>query len=1354
MNNIVPRTCIEIQQKSADQDFPWDYTSLREFRSSPAYVLLGDPGSGKSTEFGQECRALIRELVEEAELVTARDFLTLDLDSHPEWREKTLFIDGLDEVRVGQADARTPFDQIRARLDRLGKPKFRISCREADWFGGNDRAKLSMVSQDSSVRTLRLNPLTGQDVEAVLDGHPGINDTREFMMEARKRGIGGILHNPQTLGLLADSVAQDGGWPESRLEIFEKACGQMAREQNQEHKIPGHLPSPDEILDVSGYLCAIQLISGGAGWSIDTDGPSPDYIDLGACGNHPSGLLRLALSTSLFRSEGQSRFAAIHRHIAEFLGGRHLAKAIDGELPATRVLALITGGDGMVVTELRGLSAWLAAQSRDARGYLIERDPAGIGLYGDISGFSTNEKRKLIEALHQEANDLGFSPTTAMAFGSLATPDIASAIGDELMATGHDHDRQMLVAFLLQVLQHGNPLPQLSETLIHVARDETRWPWVKQLAVSAFGRNCTDDAAKTKGLSQLLADIREGRLSDSDHEILGLLLAELYPLQVTPATVWDYLAAQANPKMIGSYRRFWERKLINQSSNDEALQLLDHLTKRLPDLRRFLEHHHMEGLPLELLAHVLEACGDLTPPATIHAWLNAVLSEERLRFRRASSDCRNRIAVWLEQRPEVQKTVMLEGAERWGGSHALMHRDRLRRLMCNADLPAGFDRWCLEQAVQTSHFRTAKLLLEWAVNPLADGVGTDGLSLEIILESTQENPKLRNALEPLLVCNLSQEYFESREFFQEQQRYIDRDEQERRTWLEDVRSHADDLLKNQADHGTLYEVAEAYYSNQESLTELLGHDINLIEVVYAGLRGTVWRSGLPEDHDIVQTATESRMYYIAMPFLAGMDEIGRVDPEQLRQLAEPQMRRALAFYYFTPTGRVEEPEWYRRWVKEAPTVVADVMIRSAMSAIRAGKEHTPFRYGLAYELRDADMAQLVSLPLLRGFPVRCRSEQLSTLDDLLWAALRHADRASFRKLIDMKLSRKSMGVSQRVHWLSAGLMLSPDEYRQPLEEFVGGHDGRSRQLASFFSPKGQPYIGPDDNFSPVADGLNTPTLELLIKLIGSAFGPVGMPWGWVRSEHLPLNKVRELIQRLASSPDKDATQALAALATDERLHKWKDELDEAVTRQRVIRRDASYCHPSVDQICRTLNGGLPANPGDLAALVLDHLEEISKRIRTGNTDDRRQYWNEDRYGRLREPKNEASCRNALLSDLRQRLPPGIGAEPEGQYANAKRSDIRVACAGFNLPVEVKKNTHRDLWSAPRMQLISQYSSDPDTEGYGIYLVFWFGAALTQAPAAGPRPATPEELRRQLEATLTDEESRKISICVIDVANPK
>ena len=61
-------------------------------------------------------------------------------------------------------------------------------------------------------------------------------------------------------------------------------------------------------------------------------------------------------------------------------------RLIESGLPARRVVALIAQ-DGSVVTELRGLSAWLATHSARARHELIEGDPIGVGLYGDIRGF-------------------------------------------------------------------------------------------------------------------------------------------------------------------------------------------------------------------------------------------------------------------------------------------------------------------------------------------------------------------------------------------------------------------------------------------------------------------------------------------------------------------------------------------------------------------------------------------------------------------------------------------------------------------------------------------------------------------------------------------------------------------------------------------------------------------------------------------------------------------------------------------------------------------------------------------------------------------------------------------------------
>ena len=166
---------------------------------------------------------------------------------------------------------------------------------------------------------------------------------------------------------------------------------------------------------------------------------------------------------------------------------------------------------------------------------------------------------------------------------------------------------------------------------------------------------------------------------------------------------------------------------------------------------------------------------------------------------------------------------------------------------------------------------------------------------------------------------------------------------------------------------------------------------------------------------------------------------------------------------------------------------------------------------------------------------------------------------------------------------------------------------------------------------------------------------------------------------------------------------------------------------------------------------MDRLCELANKIRTGNTDDWRQHWNEPSNGDPT-PKHEDHCRDALLSDLRQRLPQGIDAQPEGQYANDKRADMRISGGTFQVPVEIKKNSHPHLWSALHNQLIARYTTDPDTDGYGIYLVFWFGKDRT-TPPSGTRPANAQELKEQLEATLSCEQARKISICVINVSRP-
>ena len=161
-------------------------------------------------------------------------------------------------------------------------------------------------------------------------------------------------------------------------------------------------------------------------------------------------------------------------------------------------------------------------------------------------------------------------------------------------------------------------------------------------------------------------------------------------------------------------------------------------------------------------------------------------------------------------------------------------------------------------------------------------------------------------------------------------------------------------------------------------------------------------------------------------------------------------------------------------------------------------------------------------------------------------------------------------------------------------------------------------------------------------------------------------------------------------------------------------------------------------------------------IRTANDNGWRPYWNEGKHRQPVEPKYEDSCRDALLGDLRPRLPGEADAQPEGRYADNKRADIRVACGGFHVPVEIKKNSHPKLWSAIRNQLMARYTIDPATGGYGIYLVLWFGEdprRRTPLPPSGSRPDGPDALKAGLEEGLAPDEARRISVCVIDVSAP-
>ena len=1378
MRITVDRTCAEIGPSSDGRSEVGVSQPLSTFRSLPAYVLLGDPGAGKTTEFKRQCQ----ELGDAAEYVRARDFIRLDLESHPEWRDTTLFIDGLDEMRAGAADSRIPLDEIRNRLERLDHPTFRISCREADWLGHNDRQSLEAVSPDGRIAVLRLDPLSEQAVNELLGSRSLGVGAEDFLHQARIRGVAGLLDNPLTLGLLADAVRYGGGWPASRLETFETACRQMATEQNDEHRAGAAPQSVATVLDCAGYLCALQLLSGIDGYLLSAAIEGSSFVSLetvaGALEHRSRSCLEATLASRLFTAPGERARSPVHRLVAEFLAGRYISALIREGLPARRALALMTStGDGRVVTVLRGLSAWLAAHPGEARRHVIEADPVGAGIYGDIGGFTTDDKKRLLRSLAAFATEGPLSGhhwrdgrtgeawyDSGWAFRSLASSDMASTIDELLRTAGAGSTGDRLIEFVLDLLSEADrteigSLAALRSTVRAILLEVTTPPGMRRRALDAYLRLSPGGGEKALTLARLLEAARVGELPDPDNELVGTLLDRLYPDLITPSQVWHFVAPKGRSDLVGRYWQFWTFTLEQRSSDEHVPVLLDALHEDASRVIPELDESQFEGLPVRLLERGLEACGDQLELPHLYNWLSTV---GQLLVTSLPRDRARGVREWLEARPEIQKAVYLEWLRR------RRRDDPLGYWHCGAlhgsRLPADFGLWCLEQAIAIGDTEpsVSEELLSQAHGSLQDPLTGDGLTLDILRDRTRGRGTLTEHVDRLCRTRAGGESTDRdphREEIEARRRQArDEQRQRREEWADAIRSRETELRENRFSPTGLDALAKAYFglfvgidhvdSPRSRIAEFMGGDRRLVDIVMAGLREAVTRDDVPAAERTISLHRESKHSWLAYPVLASLHLLDEEDPARLDGLDDALKRDALAVHYCVPLGLVSAP-WHGRWFRDNPELVLDVLYRCAVTALRAGDKSPPGFNDLEAVTGHDDLVHDMRLRLLRAFPIRAPETQHRLLDRLLGYAFEYPDKSALCGLVQRKLSTTSMTVAQRVRWMATSALLRPGSGFAELAAWVGESERRVRHLAEFFRDvSDRRGLG-----GSILDSIRDPAaLKVTIEMLGCKFRPFAES-GLVPLEMDASDRISELIAQLGALAGDEAQRALRDLLDDPRLSAWQANLEWSLARQRVIHRDSSYCHPTIEQVQRTLADRAPSNVADLAVLLTERLRDISADIRGGGSNPWRHVWNEDRYGRPTDAKPETSGRDWLLESLDRRLPPAVDVASERPYASGKRADITATCGAFNVTIEIKRNSAVDLWSALRRQLIDQYTKESKTSGYGIFLVLWFGEGETTRRPDGSRPATTVELAQLLEQDLTPGEARKVSVIVMDVTKP-
>lgn len=1301
----------------AEESLTWE-----DFGQEQVIVVLGEPGAGKTTEFEHQAA---RE--SDANFLTIRKFLRLPLED-PQLRSETLYLDGLDEMRA-DGSRHGVLDSIITRLIELGRPRVRLSCRAADWFGELDRSQLMDAAPSSKVVVVELQPLSDEEVEQYVQAS-GLPDTAAFLEMVRRQSLDDWLKNPQTLELMID-VARKGALPATRSGLFEEACDIMAREGNRTHRQAGRTSvNVDRILEAAGLLSAVELIAGLGGFASDPDESDPDFPPLEDM-PFSQEELRAAIGSRLFRwSEG--RATPIHRTVAEFLAARSLRDLIRKGLPLNRVLRLITGHDGGTLSDLRGLFAWLATLLPKHAEALVARDPAALIFYGDPEPLPPNLKRVVLGELEKLAKRepwFLYQGGHWQAFGGLADsaliPELRAALIQPELPQGYRLS-------VLAMLAYGHPLREMRSDLVRLVYSSDSPKEVGELGLQALV-----NVSEASECLSLLEDVHAGIIIDPQDELRAHLLGNLYPGMLDSCQVLQYLTIPSRHS--GRYVIFVTRGLLSKTVDANVPDLLDGMSGS-----SFRSQSRMRRpwpqLIGSLLRRGLEGHGDDVSVERIWSWLQ-VAQESQGSFLEAKDQAA--IRGWFSSRPERVSEMYRWWVLRGDLGPASAGDFKFWRALCEPSRPADLWLWQLSMAESWADKREGEALFRSVVYAMRNEECP--LTLGDLYGWAERHPAFRPMLEALVTPPLSCSDPKAGAGDQREE------EKEASELAEEFKRNLGAIRTGQ--HGGLRYLAERFlYSicdpfeaeSLDSFQQELGPEIAV--AAESGFLATLERSDLPTPEQIGESAAHGREFPVCIPVLAGA--VLRHKAGTLPRLREsPGLRVALAFEFAQTAYR--PPRWFDSVIEEDPDTAASVIGLAWRPLLRSNADFVPHFYSRTDKVVQL-IAQRIGLSLLREFS-RSRAR---LLQGLMHLALAGSSREDLEAVARVEAARPHGAESRRQHtlWLALLALVCPADGLERIKSYLARGQSTEKGYALTDSLGS---LSKADGYS--LSLASSAVLAKLVQVLGKACPSQPAPEGGWAGRHDPYESSRfvgELINLLASRLEDDAAAHLQELRDNRSLGSWREKLSQAVEQQRRKIREARYQRPSLGDTVKVLQGGEPTNVADLHAIVCDHLRTFAEEIEKGPESGYQNFWNVKGAGALESPVPENEARNRLRSLINPRLKPlGISAEIEGHYTGSRRADLKVIFRSMNVPVEIKRSDHRKVWTAPREQLKAKYSIDPGAGGFGIYLVFWFGAdegqGLPKPPPGVARPSTAAEMEAALRQIYSGEEWRDIEFLCID-----
>ncbi|BCH67449.1 hypothetical protein RvVAT039_pl02820 (plasmid) [Agrobacterium vitis] len=1301
---------------------------LSQLRDRPYVVLLGEPGIGKTT-------ALNYEAAQEGGLVeTCREVMA----GTSKIVGQTAYLDALDEFRSGE-DGRNKLLQLAKSITEASISRWRLTCRAEDWRDVADLKAMRSAAADHPITVAHLLPLDTDEAIEILVGL-GADDPAEIVREANAKGATAFLESPLSVRLLYSALQSSGGWPETRYDLFDQAALQLAWEHDDERVIDDR-PNADTIILSAEEMCFYQLATGArAIWRANTlppGGSVNDYVPVQSL-SFDHGVARFTLDTALFRGEGHA-FEPFHKTIAEYLGGRYLARRVTGKIgghrfPLQRATALISSHDGKAASEMRGLFAWFTAHlSRldDHAGALalIEVDAATVLAYGDAAVFRTDERRTILRNLDREDPYFLSSRSGSTVLGGLAGEDLIQDFVEILDTNKSSH----LQVTVLEALRDGTPLPAMQTKLREIILDDRRPSWQRDRASDAWVK-LTPDRSERRLL--LYQDLESTPVSYDQIQLRAGLLADLPTAVVSPDSMRKLLtdlndlpAKETDTHHVGALLA-----LLTELKKHPRADYFDGPSIAPPGKDRGLKSEVRHFLQRTLASAIMSSL-DISADR-LWGWLLATREYE---WDRLDDDLAHAVAAWIDRDTEQRELELFDAiadkVDPRDGAWVISNHyiPTARRAPSDNLLEA-----LLERALSDPDEETRRRRLEiaaWAVRTESLWpVWKDRIIAALDAEGGMKE------LSAALLSDPNAKWKEDERLRKEAEEA--KIEAARINNVKELGSKVNGIAAaNASEHDILAWAAVHYRDTAISdrkaplATVEKYTDARIASAITEGfVQYAIHVDTGFTVADLGEMGAKNSTYRKEYIVASGVHQILLQDrASELNPCSLVTAIIALRHRYFGGQDDKSMETWAMERLGDDPEKGAEALIAFWLASIDAGGGSLDF---LHYLRECPDLASRAVGGLLQIRP-DLNDRPLEFALSVAATVMSHSElMAVVERALAGDLHDKARSI-----WSFVRLALKPEEFQasgtiDALEAILLAPDGELVEQLQKLSDAPE-----------VLDGLR-------IKVLGRSHPAHEDDWNERGS---PSRVVRAAIQRLQASLDPRAGaffKDLPAIVDPS----WQPIIAHAAAERSLLLRDKLYVAPSLSKLKQALAGGPPANPADLVAIVREELDRYKRTLRTGSETPWKRYWNADENGAATKPQIENECRDRLLELLRPQFERyGIVASaPEARMGENTRVDILLlSYAGRTVPIEAKRHYNKEIWTAPVEQLAG-YAQTEAACGYGVYLVFWFGTefALPPRPDGAERPTTALALEKQLTADFPATLKDMFTVIVLDVSRPE